>query len=705
MKTKSMKLTLLSLMSLATLASCGNNNGDGPISEEAVANFLTGYAELSIESQKPTSDGLISKPSVSTPGIDILGYYTDPSFDVEFDFQNMKITSPTNIYVKSLKGDGSDGNPYLIENGVSLASLTHLGKEIEGKVVLTEDVTTISLYGTSYEATTLQGDFDGNHHSIIFDENTDFVSNTGVFYKIEEGASVKDVKLIGPITGVKASTGALANFNDGVLENITTQGTSYHMTNSGKSNGVDNGVSLMTSYDEEGNLANDFGEPGKLADLQKGGAGGIVGTNHGTIKNSLNNYRVWATIGAGGIAGINHGTIENCFNLAPIGTAGNYAVNSSYITDPTFSFSYLGGIAGANYGTINQCLNTNQVFVARLPWLYGDAPAGYSDYCGRIRVGGIAGANFGTYDETENQYTGGLITECVNYGRIHGDMQVGGIAGYSSGYVSDCFYSGKVGGRYCVAPIVGWQSGDKAGDRISIVQNCIGISRVVAGSLPSTILDQEENDLTSTGVKLTDVSSSNATSNVKEYYKVAKYATDCVYHNYSGNIMPLELDDEDEPSSINTSSTMDASTVYAKVGYRNGSETGKWTHYDDLSKVTSIVGINSSWQVYLNVIPAWQEKTVTVKNGTYSHEFKLTAGINYLGDVLTSNGGKYTSGRDNYQAGAIVGRGLPTARAMGFDVDPGMTLGWTTIEGSLDGLWDGVVRDNMTLYPINAPAA
>lgn len=678
-----MKLKRISLITLLTslclISGCGNSNNSN--NGEAIVNFHTGYEELKLESQKP-KNGKISKPEITDSAYTVYDYYSDPLFEKKFDF-NSNITGTTNVYVKIIKGNGSENNPYIVESGLNLNVITHFGSEVSGYVEVTKDLTVISKYTEDYALTTFNGVFYGNGNKITFDANE--INNTGIFYKIGEDAKLSSFSLAGNINGVKASTGAVVNYNYGLIEEVTTYGSEFHT-----SNGYSNGVFLQTKFDEEDIelVIEDFGTVGVLETLNKGGAGGISGTNYGTIRNCTNKMRVSATIGGGGIAGINYGDIENCYNQGAIGTTGTSAVNSSHIRDHLYDFSYIGGMAGANYGSIKQCANLNQVFVARLPWIYNNAPAGQSDYINRIRVGGIAGANFGEYDEDTQTYDGGIIEECVNYGRIHGDMQVGGIAGYSNSYIANCFSSSYIGGRNSIGTIVGWQPGDKEGDHVGIVTNCIGFMRINAGG-SSTVVDINENQYNVT--PLTNASSSSS-SNVYDHFKLAKYATNSVYHNNSGNINPIDpLTNEN--TSVSSTATM-GEKAYNKVGFADGIETGIW-HYEETKDTTAMIGINRSWQVYLNVRLAWQNKTITVVNGDSIYSISGIAGIDYLNTILEEEDGKYTSDWDSNLSGVIPGRGISS-----ISVEAGKKIVWVTEKGNIKTQWDGLLRDNITIYPM-----
>ena len=678
MKKRHLGLLVVALTSLNVLAACNNNNTNTDL-----VSFHTGYDEFKIDAVKPNERGKISNPNASKDGYKVLGYYTDTTFDTEFDFD--QVVSVKDVYVKVLKGTGTETSPYLIESGLSLNALTHMGSEVNAYAKVTKDFEATLSYSPSYEATIFSGHFDGGNHTISLTADG---NDTAIFYTVNENATVKNIDLVGNIIGSHASTGAITNFNYGRISNIVTTGTEYHT-----SNGCANGVSLLTTFEEEDPtvVVNYFGTLGELSTLKDGGAGAVSGTNYGTISNCVNKMKVSATIGAGSMAGINYGRIENCFNQGPIGASGNNAVNSTTIRDPNFSYSYIGGMAGANYGEIHQCANLNQVFVARLPWLYSENPGGQSDLSGRIRVGGIAGYNFGEYDVDEGTIEGGKITECVNYGRVHGDMQVGGIAGYSNGYISDCFSAGYVGGRDSVGTIVGWQPGDKAKSYPGVVTHCGGFARVMAGS-DATVYDFEGNEYSVS--LLTD--SSNGGSNIHDYYKLAKYADNCVYHNNSGNENPIDYAasvDEVVNSSINSTATM-TDKAYTTLGYVDGVETGIWT-MESKDITSAIVGINTSWQVYLHIRLAWQSKTITAIVNGVETTISGVAGIDYINTVLTAKSGKYTSSWKANLSGALSDKGLPIV-ACGADEK----VIWVTTQNDASTEWDGLLTSDITVYPM-----
>lgn len=105
--------------------------------------------------------------------------------------------------------------------------------------------------------------------------------------------------------------------------------------------------------------------------------GGIVGTNYktGNINSSYNKGKIEVLEDcAGGITGTNDGTISNCYNVAEInssladglkigGICGQNSsdsfINSSYNIGKIIIKEYAGGIVGADFGTANNCFYEN----------------------------------------------------------------------------------------------------------------------------------------------------------------------------------------------------------------------------------------------------------------------------------------------------------------------------------------------------------
>lgn len=566
-------------------------------------------------------------------------------------------------------GGGEEVNHY-IANALDLMKITNAGKEVTGEYELTADITYDSFYGEEYATTIFSGKLEGNGHTItILSES---LCDTGIFYKIGENGSVNNLKIKGVIVAANLhpSVGSLANYNDGSITNITTYGENF------KSGTVtyDDGISSTG---------------GKLGDYTKfdtdgGGAGGIVGTNNGSIKYSVNNMRVSAVVGGGGIAAINNGLISECYNLGAIGTTGAASSN----VDPTYDYSCLGGIAGVNYGRIEKCLNKNQVFAARFYKLYpkteeqktNDEYSSGSNY--RIRIGGIVGVNIGAKEA--DVYTGGIVSESMNFGRIHGDRRVGGIAGESSGSVTNCFSSCFVGARESLGGIVGYQPNDNPGE----VKYCLSINRIRSNSRDITLEDGTQ----VTAPELINNKGSETISNVVNYYKVARVADHCLGHNNCG-----EIDPEGEGNVTSTGN-------YAQDKFEAAIYNPEiWSEYVALSD--EIASLNSSYQVYLHNHLMWQEVSVKVVGlDKQEKTVKVLKGMDYTDVCEVATGPVYSGSFTGINYGCNLGvRGDSELANLGQTANDGMKVIFVTEQGNRASMID-VITSDATLYAMQIPA-
>lgn len=213
-------------------------------------------------------------------------------------------------------------------------------------------------------------------------------------------------------------------------------------------------------------------------------AGGVAGSNGGTITNSPSNQaRVKAVVEGdsnslrfnyadfGGVCGYNYGTIDGCISNGTEISGGvkNYEKNSYN--------AYGGGIVGYNKGKISNVESTavykvlthNSVEVS--PDYLGGicgyneggtisrakfATSGNNDYYdlnGRKRYyGGVAGVNDGGYI-----YLSG--TASTIRGEYTGNTTVGGVAGKNTGVIENCYNSGTTIRGYTIGGIAGENTG------------------------------------------------------------------------------------------------------------------------------------------------------------------------------------------------------------------------------------------------------
>ena len=200
----------------------------------------------------------------------------------------------------------------------------------------------------------------------------------------------------------------------------------------------DGSYSGLFRYVQRGALVKDLTVKGTVSPAGSGEyAGGIAGSNSGSITGCTFEGTVKGSSYIGGIAGINEktGLISNC------GSSG--AISGDYFS---------GGIAGSSSGTImnsvSRCsVNTTateaKLSIQDIDWdslISKEEPSAMSD------AGGIAG------------FSDGIIQGCENHGTVgypHIGYNVGGIVGRQSGYVNNCVNHGEIFGRKDVGGIAG----------------------------------------------------------------------------------------------------------------------------------------------------------------------------------------------------------------------------------------------------------
>ncbi|MDO5116722.1 MAG: Ig-like domain-containing protein, partial [Synergistaceae bacterium] len=165
-------------------------------------------------------------------------------------------------------------------------------------------------------------------------------------------------------------------------------------------------------------------------------AGGVAGSNSGTISNCTSLGRVSANFSGanaeavGGVAGHNNGTISNCANSGSVSSTGG-------------ARCYAGGVAGSNSGTISNCAN--------------------SGVSGGEFAGGVVGYNYK-----------GTISNCANSGGVSGGRYAGGVGGFNFiGTILNCANSGGVSGGNYAGGVAGRNEG-------STILNCANIGGVVS---------------------------------------------------------------------------------------------------------------------------------------------------------------------------------------------------------------------------------
>ena len=239
------------------------------------------------------------------------------------------------------------------------------------KVILKADIDLKDLEG--FQIPTFGGIFDGQNHKLYGLTVDEDGSARGLFRYIQEGATVKNLQIIGRVTPAGSSTkvGGLVGVNAGTIENVSFFGAVC-------------GISQV---------------------------GGIVGINEvsGRVeKCSMKGYIRGSKV-LGGIVGENQGVVYDCVNRANVNTV--LVTESLSIEDITvprltsdeggLNGSDIGGVAGSSSGVIRLCRNEGNV---------GYQHTGYN-------IGGVAGSS------------SGFMADCVNYGDVYARKEGGGVLG------------------------------------------------------------------------------------------------------------------------------------------------------------------------------------------------------------------------------------------------------------------------------------
>lgn len=372
----------------------------------------------------------------------------------------------------AFEGSGTEEDPYLIASSANfkyLAEQVNGGNDYSGKVFrLTANLDlngTAFTVGAAATATTdyniknaFAGTFDGNG-KVIKGRN-----GSGAFsaYFAAVTGTVKNLTVMGTVTG-NGRLGGLAVIVKGTVENCVSYvditgavvelggiasvnwgGTIKNCVNYGSVTGTGTGNTVynyggIVGFNYAGGAVNDCVNYGAVSS-KKLRTGGVVGANQdATVTNCVNYGAVSATgTDLGGIVGENkNGTVSKCVNRGTVtntsarrtGGIVGYNVNSGKI----LSCDNRGTVTGA--GVVGGIIGNNE---------HSDVTTevvGCKNYADVVTTAATAGGIAG--------FAKGKIENCVNYGRVSGAGDIGGIAGSVqnvNGAVVNCVNEGSVDG-------------------------------------------------------------------------------------------------------------------------------------------------------------------------------------------------------------------------------------------------------------------
>ena len=226
------------------------------------------------------------------------------------------------------------------------------------------------------------GKFNGLGHQI-----SNFTGAASIFGTIGSGANLSNLNFyIAKVTAASAknSAGIIADVNRGNIVNVGVSGSAI-------SNNSSLSISTNVNY-----------------------TGGLVGTNHGLIAQSISTANIGnVTNNTGGLVGLNETTGRIIDSYVTTGQISNTNVETTRAT------GYVGGLVGINNGNILRSYATGRILLN-----------GATDY--NLRVGGFVGRNNGTIRES---YT---AAEASSF--FYDDApQFGGFAGENTGLIENAY--------------------------------------------------------------------------------------------------------------------------------------------------------------------------------------------------------------------------------------------------------------------------
>ncbi|PAV38867.1 hypothetical protein CJ260_06845 [Megasphaera sp. ASD88] len=353
--------------------------------------------------------------------------YDNNNHTFQAELNNLK------FYINGKEKDAKDFVYVEVSNGEQLKGIQAAGKDALGyNYALMGDINASGV--KDYEAigtgstSGFTGTFDGRGNRIIgLNVNSD-QGNAGIFDTVGEGGTVKDVNIYsGNFTGASAA-GAVAGVNKGRIEGVVTFGNT--VTSDGNAGGIAGMNKGKGNFDEDGLLTGsgvyDVESTGSVIAGSNTVAGGLVGTNEGSLGNSYSDSAVTVTTGIttssglGGVVGSNTGDVQFVDSL---GVTNGGATGSSNV----------GGIIGINEGKMYSGYNESIV-------------------SGQDNVGGIIGKNGDTNTVEGDANT---VENVVNATSVDGNDYVGGLVGSNGGSVTNGRNNGEINGHDYVGGLVG----------------------------------------------------------------------------------------------------------------------------------------------------------------------------------------------------------------------------------------------------------
>lgn len=313
-------------------------------------------------------------------------------------------------------GNGTEESPYLISTDEHLQRLSANVQSggvngyngvyfsLESDIDLT-DISQGGLAGWMPIGTSLYpfaGTFLGNNRKISGIIINRISDNIGLFGVTSQNSVIKDLTVDGTIRG-GMYTGGIVGYNSGYVENTVNLADISTMSASASDTGG------IVGHNFKGTLVCNANR-GRISN-NSFNAGGIAGTNDGTLLQCFNVGEISGSSNVGGVVGANSrdGQITESFNSGKLVAANNF----------------VGGIAGDNKGLIANTYNAGAVTA-------DSSAAAASDY-----FGGLAGNNDGSNGSN------GHIRNSYNLGNVDEVSFFGHISAFNTGIIENCYFNNE----------------------------------------------------------------------------------------------------------------------------------------------------------------------------------------------------------------------------------------------------------------------
>lgn len=245
----------------------------------------------------------------------------------------------------TLKGSGTADDPYLIEDAEDLAKVSN---DLTAHYKLTENIGTETDSVTTAIKGSFSGTFDGNGHKITL--NISGTANTGLFSKIGQNGTVKNVITAGTVTGTGTGkyVGGIAGTCEGTIQNC---GNTAVVTGKQRVGGIAGHLGSKSAA----TIENCYNAGAITGTSYAGGIAGYVQNAASRVENTLSCGNVSAKTQPGALVGNCQGKLSNSWwksDVTPNKAAGYLAeendTNNAFYTDLQTAVVALNAKCGSN---------------------------------------------------------------------------------------------------------------------------------------------------------------------------------------------------------------------------------------------------------------------------------------------------------------------------------------------------------------------